>query len=97
MSPHFDALSLFAIAVGRRDAALAGFAAIAIAAGTHRAAGFAPEETSVAENAIEARSLRLALHGGRARHDHREDAVGNVPAARDGSGDLQIPQSGLGA
>ena len=63
MRAHARALAVLEIAVGGGDAALARLAAVAIAAGAHRAAGFAPEESGIAENAVEARGLGLALHG----------------------------------
>ena len=80
------ALAVLEIAVGGRDAALARLAAVAVAAGAHRAAGFAPEEAGVAEHAVEAGGLGLALHVRRARHHHarrrRPRPCGRAPPRR---------------
>src|SRR5215510_16293890 len=57
------------IAVGGRGATFAWRYHIAIDADAHGAAGFAPFETGVAEDAVEPFLLGLALDGGRAgRH-----------------------------
>jgi len=50
------------VAVGRRDAALARRHALAVGGDTHRAAGFAPFEARVLEDAVEPLGLGLALH-----------------------------------
>src|ERR1700733_4626531 len=80
MRPHLRPLTVFEIAIGGRNYALAGLGAIAVAARTHRAAGFAPEEAGVTEYAVEPRRFRLAFHARRARHDHGEHPIGDAPA-----------------
>ena len=73
----FGALAVLEIPVGGGDAALARLAAVAVAAGAHRAAGLAPEEAGVAEHPVEALGLGLALHRRRAGHHHGDHAVGD--------------------
>src|ERR1700722_5210710 len=97
MGPHFRALAILKIAVGGRHATLARFAAVAVAAGAHRAAGFAPEKTCVAEYAVEPRGLGLALYTRRTGHDHRHDACGDAPAAHHRSRALPVRQPAIGA
>ena len=77
--------------------ALARLAAVAVAAGAHRAAGLAPEEAGVAEHPVEARGLRLALHRRGARHHHGDHAFGDLAPAHDVGGDLQVRQARVGA
>src|SRR3954464_14739994 len=60
------ALPAFEIAVGGRRATLAGLESIGIHAEAHRAAGLAPFEARVAENAVETFLLGLHLHQPRA-------------------------------
>src|SRR5205085_392376 len=62
MRSHPGALAMFEIAIGGGDDPLARLAAVAVAAGAHRATGLAPEETRVAEHPVEAGGFRLALH-----------------------------------
>src|SRR5215467_2339231 len=94
---HFRALAVFEVAIGGRDAALPRLAAIAIAAGAHGAAGLAPQEPGVAEDAIEPGHLRRALHRGRPRHDHRDDARGDVAPAHNVGGGFEVRQAAVGA
>src|ERR1700733_5907834 len=97
MGAHLRALAVFEIAVVGRDAALAGLAAVAVAARAHRATGFAPEEPGIAEHAIEPRRFRFALHRRRTRNDHRNDAIGNAATAHHGGGDFEVRQPAVGA
>ena len=90
-------LAVLEIAVGGRHAALARLAAIAIAAGAHRAAGFAPEETGVAEDAVEPGGFGLALHRARARNHQGDDARGDAPSPRHRRGGDEIGQARIGA
>src|SRR5271154_4609089 len=75
MGAHFWPLAVLEIAIGGRHATLTGLAAVAVAAGAHRAAGFAPEEPGVAEYAVESRRLRLAFYARGAGHHHGDDAL----------------------
>src|SRR6267154_399685 len=68
MRAHPRALPMLEIAVGGGDDPVARLAAVAVAAGAHRAAGLAPEEAGVAEHPVEPRGLRFAFHSRRARH-----------------------------
>src|SRR5262249_23484669 len=79
------------------DAALAALAAVAVAAGAHRAARFTPEETGVAEDLVEAFGFRLAFHQRRTRHHHRDHAVRDLAPAHDGGGGFEIGQAAVGA
>ena len=97
MRAHPRALAMLEIAVGGGDDAVARLAAVAVAAGAHRAAGLAPEETGVAEHPVEARGLGLALHRRRARDHHGDHAVGDAASAHDVGGNLQVRQPGVGA
>ena len=90
MGPHFRTLTMFEIAVGGGDATLSRFAAIAVAAGAHRAAGFAPEKSGIAEDAIETGGLGRAFDAGRARHDHRDHTVRDMAAAHHLGGGEEI-------
>src|SRR6266851_800031 len=57
------------VAVGGRDAPLAGCDGVAVDRQAHRAARLAPFETGVEEDAVEALGLGLALDVFGARHD----------------------------
>src|SRR5262245_43471145 len=83
------------IAVGGRGAALPWRHHVATDAGAHGAAGFAPVETGVAEDAVEPFLLGLALDGGRAgRHQS-----GNLahPPCQDRGCSAQILDARIGA
>src|SRR6516162_11058854 len=83
------------IAVGGRGATFAWRYHIAIDADAHGAAGFAPFEAGVAEDAVEPFLLGLALDGGRAgRHQ-----PGNLahPPRQDRGGCAQILDARVGA
>src|SRR5215472_3851862 len=97
MRSYFRPLAVFKIAVGGRDAALAGLAAIAIATGAHRASGFAPEKSGLAKHAIEPGGLSIAFDARRTWHDHSDDAFGNMPPAYDIGRNLQVWQAAIGA
>ena len=58
------ALAAFEVAVGGRGAALAGRELVGVHCETHAAAGFAPLETRVLEDAVEAFYLGLLLQAG---------------------------------
>src|SRR5262245_47539581 len=73
-------LAALEVAVGGRRAALAGGELVVVHREAHRAAGLAPLEPRVAEDAIEAFALGLLLHPAGAWHDHRQLDVGRHPA-----------------
>src|SRR5437773_8596447 len=83
-------LPAFEVAVRRRRAALAGSEDVRIHAEAHRAAGVAPLEAGVAEEAVEALALGLRLHEHRARHDERADAGPYLATADDLARDAQV-------
>src|ERR1041384_4818138 len=74
------ALATLAVAVAGRDGVLAGLEAIAVHRDAHRAARVAPLGAGVAEHAVEALALGLALDRLGARHDERADAAGDLAA-----------------
>src|SRR5262249_18320175 len=79
------------------NATLAGLAAITIATGAHRAAGFAPEESGLAKHAIESGDLSFAFDARRTGHHHGDDAFGNAPPEHDVGRNLQVRQAAIGA
>src|SRR2546428_14041447 len=81
MRPPARALAALEVAVGGRGATLAGREPVRIHAEAHRAAGLAPLEAGIAEDAVEALALGLLLHQARARHDQRELDVGGAGLA----------------
>src|SRR5437773_1858260 len=89
-------LTAFEIAVRRRRTALPGAQHIGIHAEAHRAAGVAPLEARVAEDAIQPLLLRLRLHPLRARHDHRAHARRDVLATNDIGRRAQVFDTGIG-
>src|SRR5205823_8270656 len=97
MGAHVAALAALEIAIGGGDAALARLAAIAITAGAHGAARFAPDEAGGTKYLVEPSRLRLALHSRGAGHDQRDDALGHFSPARDGGGGGKIGQARIGA
>src|SRR5512134_752402 len=68
-------LASLEVAVGGRGAALARREFVVVHAEAHRAAGLAPLEPGVPEDAVEALALGLLLHPPGARDDHREPDV----------------------
>src|SRR5262249_16897724 len=78
------------VAVGGRYAALPRRHALAVGGDAHRAAGFAPFEAGVLEDAIEPLGLGLALHALRARHDPGIDVRRFLPALGYGRGGAQV-------
>src|SRR4029079_6751780 len=97
MRAHFRALPMLEIAVRGGDATFSRFAAIAVAAGAHRAAGLAPEKSGVAEDAIETGGLGRALDAGRARHDHRDPALRDMAATHPLGGGEEVRKTAVGA
>src|SRR4029077_17361062 len=93
----FLTLTMFEIAVGGGDATFSWFAAIAVATGAHRAAGFAPEKSGIAEDAIETGGLGRAFDTRRARHHHREHPLRDVAPAYHISRGLQVRKTAVGA
>src|SRR5262249_6364760 len=85
------------IAVCGRDAAFAGLAAIAIAAGAHRTPGLAPEKSGVAKYAVEPSRFRFAFDAAGSRYDHGHHALGHAAAAHDFGRELQVGQAAVGA
>src|SRR5262249_20196188 len=67
------ALAALEVAVAGADGVLAGLEAVAVHRDTHRAAGVAPLGAGVAEHAVEALALGLALDRLGARHDEGAD------------------------
>src|SRR4051794_25729273 len=80
------ALPAFEVAVARARTTLTRRENVGIHAQAHAAASFAPVETGLLENAIEAFFFGLLFDLAAARHDHRIDALGNVIAAHDRRG-----------
>src|SRR5204862_7352531 len=81
-----------------RGAALAGGEPVGVHAEAHGAAGLAPLEAGVAEDAIEPFALGLLLHEARAWHDERELHVArHAPAFDDCGGSAQILDARIGA
>src|SRR5712691_8153136 len=72
MGPAAGTLPSLKIAVRGRGAALARLQVVGVHAQAHRASRFAPLETRVLENSVEALGFRLRLHQSGARHDQRE-------------------------
>ena len=70
---------------------------LAIGAEAHGAAGLAPVEAGLAEDAVQPLRLRLALHRRRSRHHPGGHASRDAAAARDGGGGAQILDAGIGA
>src|SRR5262245_39590371 len=73
MSAAPDALTSLEIAVRCRSAALTRVKPIVVHGHAHGAASIAPLETGIQKDAIEALSLGLRAHAGRAWHDDRRD------------------------
>src|SRR3954466_2872859 len=69
------------VAVRGRGTALAGIEPVGIHAEAHRAAGLAPLEAGVAEDAVEALFLGLRLYQAGARDHHRHTDVRSLAAA----------------
>ncbi len=67
------ALAAFEVAVAGGGAALAGRKNVGVHAQAHGAAGLAPVEAGLAEDAVEAFVFGLSLDGLRAGNDHRAD------------------------
>ena len=91
------ALPAFEIPVGGRGAALARTEDVVVHAETHGAAGIAPLEAGLGEDAIEPFPLRLSLDPPRAGHDHRAHAAGHLSALRHFGGFAQIFDPRVGA
>ena len=85
------------IAVAGRGAALARRHLVGVHRQAHRAAGLAPFEAGLDEDAVEPLGLGLALDQPRAGHDQRADAVRDVAAVRHRGGGAQILDPAVGA
>ena len=91
-------LASFEVAVARRGAPLAGFELVGVHGQAHAAAGLAPLETRLLEDAVESFLLGLSLDLAAAGNDHRADAVGYMAAdalGSDGSWMAAIAAGGL--
>src|SRR5260370_20508128 len=82
MRARARALAANEVAVGGRHAALARRHAIAVEREAHRAAGLAPLEARLLEDAVEPPGLGLALDGLRARHNPGRYPRRHLPAPR---------------
>src|SRR5690606_11249627 len=98
MGSPAGALASLEIAVRGRCAALARFEPVGVHRQAHRAAGLAPLEAGVEEDAIEPLLLGLRLHQARARHDHRQlDVRRLLPSAHHGGRLAQVFDARIGA
>src|SRR5882672_3099490 len=78
------------VAVRRRDAALSRRDGVAVDREAHRAAGLAPFEARLLEDAVDTLGLGLALDVLRARHDPGADMARNLAALRYLGGSAQV-------
>src|SRR5260221_1902616 len=98
VGPAAGALPALEIAVRSRSAALARLEPVCVHAQAHGAARFAPLESGVLEDPVQAFVLRLRFHQARARYDHRELYVrGQVPPAYDRRSGAQVLDARIGA
>src|SRR5215470_9761265 len=91
------ALAALEVAVRGRGAALAGLELVGIHGEAHGAAGLAPLEARLEEDAIETLLLRLMLHQTRAGHHYRVDARGHLAALGDGGSGAEVLDAAVGA
>src|SRR3546814_7364803 len=85
------------IAVGGGDASRAAWHPVAIGGDAQAAAGLAPLESGVGENAVQPFGFRRSPHGFGAGDDPCRDVRGGVLAADDSGGFAQIRQPRIGA
>src|SRR5258707_735365 len=85
------------IAVGGGDAALARSDRVAVHRQAHRAAGLAPFEAGIEEDAVEPFGLGLALDVLRARHHPGPHMARYLPALGHHSRSTQVRQPAVGA
>src|SRR4029453_16985323 len=97
MGARAGALPADEVAIGRRDAALARRHALAVGGDAHRAAGLAPFEAGLLEDAVEPFGLGLTLHALRARYDPGVHMRRFLPALDDRRGGAQVGDAAVGA
>src|SRR5438309_6102223 len=91
------ALASFEIAVRRGGADLAALELVRIHREAHRAAGAAPFESGILEDAIESALLGRPADRSRSRDDQRFDVLRDVMPADDASGFFEIREPPVGA
>src|SRR5688500_4417992 len=91
------ALAALEVAVAGAGAARARFELVGVHRQAHRAAGFAPLEARVLEDAVEALLLGLTFHLAAAGDDHRVHAGGNLVTLDPRGRGPQVADAGVGA